>query len=49
MVAEVTFDMAGSVNLITKKCFLKTEIVTDRFHTQKLASEAVPEERIRLR
>ena len=49
MVAEVTADMAGSMNLIAKKCFPKTEIVTDRFHVQKLASEAVQEERIRLR
>ena len=49
MVAEVTVDMAGSMNLIAKKCFPKTEIVTDRFHVQKLASEAVQEERIRLR
>jgi transposase len=49
MVAELTVDMAGSMNLIAKKCFPKTEIVTDRFHVQKLASEAVQEERIRLR
>jgi transposase len=49
MVAEVTVDMAGSMNLIAKKCFPKTEIVTDRFHVQKLASEAVQQERIRLR
>jgi transposase len=49
MVAEVTADMAGSMNLIAKKCFPKTEIVTDRFHVQKLASEAVQEERIPLR
>jgi transposase len=41
--------MADSMNLIAKKCFSKTEIVTDRFHVQKLASEAVQEERIRLR
>jgi len=41
--------MAGSMNLIAKKCFPKTEIVTDRFHVQKLASEAVQEQRIRLR
>jgi transposase len=47
MVKEVTVDMAGSMNLIAKKCFLKTEIVTDRFHVQKLATEAVQEERIR--
>jgi len=49
MVKEVTVDMAGSMNLIAKKCFPKTEIVIDRFHVQKLASEAVQEERIRLR
>ena len=49
MVKEVTVDMAGSMNLIAKKSFPKTEIVTDRFHVQKLASEAVQEERIRLR
>lgn len=41
--------MAGNMNLIAKTCFPKTEIVTDRFHVQKLASEAVQEERIRLR
>lgn len=41
--------MAGNMNLIAKKCFPKTDIVTDRFHVQKLASEAVQEERIRLR
>lgn len=49
MVEEVTVDMAGSMNLIAKKSFPKTEIVTDRFHVQKLATEAVQEERIRLR
>lgn len=49
IVNEVTVDMAGSMNLIAKECFPKTEIVTDRFHVQKLASEAVQEERIRLR
>ena len=49
LVEEVTVDMAGSMNLIAKKCFPKTAIVTDRFHVQKLASEAVQEERIRLR
>ncbi|WP_411831113.1 ISL3 family transposase [Mariniflexile sp. AS56] len=49
MVREVTVDMAGNMNLIAKKCFPKTDIVTDRFHVQKLASEAVQEERITLR
>ena len=49
IVKEVTVDMAGSMNLIAKKCFPKTEIVTDRFHVQKLATEAVQEERIKMR
>jgi len=49
IVKEITVDMAGSMNLIAKKCFPKTEIVTDRFHVQKLASEAIQEQRIRLR
>jgi transposase len=40
--------MAGIMNLITEKHFNKTEIVTDKFHVQKLASEAVKEEHIRL-
>jgi transposase len=48
-VQEITVDMAGNMNLIAKRCFPKTQIVTDRFHVQKLASEAVQEERIRLR
>jgi transposase len=34
MVTGVTFDMASIMNLIAKKCFPKTEIVTDRFHVQ---------------
>jgi len=49
IVKEVTVDMAGNMNLIAKRCFPKTEIVTDRFHVQKLVNEAVQEERIRLR
>lgn len=47
-VKEVTVDMSGSMNLIAKKCFPKTEIVTDRFHVQKLAFEVVQDQRIRL-
>jgi len=49
MVKEITLDMAGSMNLIAKRSFPKAERVTDRFHVQKLAYEAVQEERIRLR
>ena len=37
MVKEVTLDIAVSMNLINKKCFPKTEIVTNRFHVQKPA------------
>jgi len=48
-VKEVIVDTVGGMNLIAKKCFPKTEIVTVRFHVQKLASKAVQEERIRLR
>lgn len=33
--------MAGSMSLIARKCFPKAERVIDRFHVQKLASEAV--------
>jgi transposase len=49
IVSEITVDMAGSMNLIAKKCFPGAEIVTDRFHVQKLATQAVQQERIRLR
>ncbi|WP_353960569.1 transposase [Flavobacterium branchiarum] len=49
MVKEVTVDMAPNMNLIIKKCFPKSQIVTDRFHVQKLATQAVQEERIKLR
>lgn len=49
MVKEITVDMAGSMNKIAKRCFPKAEIVTDRFHVQKLASDAVQEVRIKIR
>ena len=48
-VKEVTLDMAASMNLIVEKCFHKATRVTDRFHVQKLASEAVQEIRIKYR
>jgi transposase len=41
--------MAGSMNNIAKKCFPKAVLVTDRFHVQKLALEAVQELRIKHR
>uniref|UniRef100_UPI0019D1638A ISAon1 family transposase n=1 Tax=Flavobacterium ustbae TaxID=2488790 RepID=UPI0019D1638A len=49
LVKEITLDMAGSMNSIAKKCFPNAVLVTDRFHVQKLASEALQEIRIKYR
>nr|WP_223255449.1 transposase [Flavobacterium sp. LM4] len=49
LVKEITLDMAGNMNLIAKKCFSKVARVIDRFHVQKLASEALQEIRIKYR
>lgn len=49
MVKEITLDLAGSMNLISKKSFPYALKVIDRFHVQKLAFEAVQEIRIRHR
>lgn len=48
-VEEITLDMAGSMNIIAKRCFPHATLVTDRFHVQKLATEAVQELRIKHR
>ncbi|WP_454771244.1 ISAon1 family transposase [Flavobacterium ardleyense] len=48
-VTEITLDMANSMKLIAKKAFPKAIQVTDRFHVQKLALEAVQEVRIKLK
>ena len=48
-VKEVTLDMAGTMQRIVKSCFIKASMVTDRFHVQKLASDAVQEIRIAYR
>ena len=48
-VKEITLDMAGSMNLIAQKCFPKATRVTDRFHVQKLAYDAVQQFRIKHR
>ncbi len=48
-VLQVSVDMAGNMNLIIKRCFLKADAVVDRFHVQKLISEAVQEIRIQHR
>jgi transposase len=48
-VKEITLDMANSMKLITKRCFPTALRVTDRFHVQKLALEALQEIRIKHR
>lgn len=48
-VEEITLDMAGSINAIARKCFPNAVLVTDRFHVQQLATEAVQELRIKHR
>ena len=48
-VEEITLDMAGSMNKIAKESFSKASLVTDRFHVQKLAFDAVQEIRIAYR
>jgi transposase len=48
-VKEITLDMAPSMERIAKDCFRKARLVTDRFHVQKLAYDAVQEMRIKCR
>ena len=48
-VKEVTLDMAASMEQIVRKTFTKATLVTDRFHVQKLAYDAVQEMRIAYR
>lgn len=48
-VKEVTLDMAANMQLAVKRCFPKAERVTDRFHVQKLAYDALQEVRIKYR
>lgn len=45
-VKEVTMDFCPSMATATKTVFSKTTIVTDRFHVQKLVTEALQEMRI---
>jgi transposase len=40
-VIEITLDMANSMQLISRKVFLKAKQVTDRFQVQNQALEAV--------
>jgi transposase len=48
-VTEITLDMAGSMEMIAKRCFPRATRVTDRFHVQRLATEALQEMRIKHR
>ncbi|WP_425248393.1 ISAon1 family transposase [Aquimarina aquimarini] len=48
-VKEITLDMANSMKMIAKRCFCKAIQVTDRFHVQKLALEALQDIRIKHR
>ena len=48
-VKEITLDMAHSMKMIVKKCFPKATQVTDRFHVQKLALEALQDIRVKHR
>lgn len=45
-VTEITLDMASCMALIAKRCFPKAVQVTDRFHVQRLAAEALQQVRI---
>ena len=49
LVKEVTLDMSGSMNMIIRESFPNATLVTDRFHVQKIVSEAVQEVRIDIR
>jgi len=48
-VKEVTLDMAANMSLIVSSCFPKASQVTDRFHVQKLACDALQDMRIAYR
>ena len=45
-VKEITLDMANNMNLVAKTCFPNANIVTDRFHVVKLATEALQHVRV---
>ena len=48
-VREITLDMANSMKTIALRCFPQAIQVTDRFHVQKLAIEALQDIRIKYR
>ncbi len=48
-VREITLDMAPNMERIARICFPMARCVTDRFHVQKLAYEAVQDMRVKAR
>lgn len=48
-VEEITVDLAPTMHRIAKRSFAKASLVSDRFHVQKLAMDAVQELRIKYR
>lgn len=46
IVKEVTVDMSSSLNRVIRMCFPSATIVTDRFHVQQLANDALQDLRI---
>ena len=48
-VREITLDMAPNMEQIARNCFPAAKRVTDRFHVQKLAYEAVQQMRVKAR
>ena len=48
-VREITLDMAPNMEQIARICFPAARRVTDRFHVQKLAYEAVQDMRVKAR
>lgn len=48
-VEEITLDLSPTMNAIAKSCFRKASRVADRFHVQRLAYDAVQQERIKFR
>lgn len=48
-VKEITLDMAPTMERISRLSFPKAKLITDRFHVQKLAYDAVQEIRIKYR
>lgn len=48
-VKEITIDLSPTMKLIAKKAFPSADIVSDRFHVQKLMNEAINDVRVKYR